>query len=506
MRSPKDLYPYQHKATTFLSHTAQSMLWLDMGLGKTVVTLTNVVQRQDLCQVYGTLVVAPLRVIQSVWRQEAKRWAHTKHLRFSLIHGSVRQRKLAFYQHADVYLVNYEGLKWLSEQMQLHYLSKGKTLPFNMIVFDEVSKLKNHTTVRHKALRKILPFIPYRIGLTGTPAANGYIDLFGQYLAVDSGARLGTTRSHFTQAFFKEKGWGVASRYEIFPGAETRIQELISDITLQMSAKDYLDLPPIIFNDIWVELPSRARILYEELEREMFATLDSGTEVEVFNPAALTCKCLQVANGALYTEVGGPWEAVHEAKLDALDDVLEEANGKPILGVYAFVHDAIRIQERHPATRLINSKLNENKLQVLLNEWDRGEVPLMIGHPDSLGHGLNLQHGSDTLVFMGLPWSLERYLQTIDRLAGGLRRHRSVIVHRILARDTTDVVVREVLKAKAVTQADLKAALNEYRHKKLGGSQSHQRTHPGADSTHSEPGLPLHGAPPFVAQHPILRT
>ena len=452
------------------------MLWLDMGLGKTAVALTNILERQDLLQVYGTLVVAPLRVIQTVWRQEARQWEHTKHLRFSLIHGKPDTRHRAFRVPADVYLVNYEGLKWLSEQLVHLYLSRGKYLPFNMMVFDEVSKLKDHTTQRHKALRDLLPFVPYRMGLTGTPASNGYLDLFGQFLAVDSGTRLGTSRRSFTERFFHETGWGVASRYEIDVGAETRIQELIGDITLQMSAEDYLKLPPIIFNDIWVDLPPKARAQYEKLERDMFIEMDSGTEVEVFNAAALTNKCLQASNGALYTSTGGPWEKLHEAKLEALEDIVEETSGKPLLVAYAFRHDASRIEDKFSETDHLSSKLGTWRTGQLIERWNAGRIPMLIGHPASMGHGLNLQKGSDTLVWFGLPWSLEQYQQTIDRLAGGLRRTRPVIVHRILARDTTDVAVLAALEAKATTQAGLKAALNEYRQQKGHPLPSHQRT------------------------------
>ena len=440
-----------------------------MGLGKTAVTLTNIVNRQDRCQVYGTLVVAPLRVIQTVWRQEASKWEHTKHLRFSLIHGKPNQRSLAFARNADVYLVNYEGLRWLSQQLVHHYLSKGRYLPFNQIIFDEVSKLKDHTTARHKALRDLLPFCPYRIGLTGTPAANGYWDLFGQFLAVDLGARLGTSRSDFAKQYFQEHGWGMGSRYEVYPGAEKRIQELIGDITLQMSAADYLELPPVMVNDVYIDLPSRARAQYEKLEREMFLELDSGTEVEVFNAAALTNKCLQAANGALYTRTGGPWEELHTAKLEAFDDIIEEAGGKPLLAAYSFRHDAKRIEDRYVNVEHLSSKLGTWRTTELIDRWNAGRVPMLMGHPASMGHGLNLQQGSDTLVWFGLPWSLELYQQTIDRLAGGLRRHRPVMVHRILARNTTDEAVKAALEAKATTQQDLKAALNEYRRRKTGG-------------------------------------
>lgn len=475
-RLRSDLHGYQNKALEFSLHHSQCALWLDMGLGKTAVALTNILQRQHMLQVYGTLVIAPLRVIQTVWRQEASKWEHTKGLRFSLIHGTPDVRRRAFAVPADVYLVNYEGIDWLSKQLVHHYLSRGKYLPFNMVVFDEVSRLKDHTTKRHKALRDLLPFIPYRMGLTGTPAANGYMDLFGQYLALDSGTRLGTSRTAFAERFFHQNGWGVGSRWEVNTGAEKRIEELIGDVTMQMSAQDYLELPPVVFNDIWVDLPTKARAQYEKLERDMFLELDSGQSIEVFNAAALTTKCLQAANGALYTSVGGPWEETHKAKLEALEEVIEEQAGKPLLLAYSFRHDAARIEKSFKGVEHISSKLGTLKTNELLTRWDRGRVPILQGHPASMGHGLNLQAGSDTLVWFGLPWSLELYQQTIDRLAGGLRRQRPITVHRILARDTTDEAVKMALEAKATTQEGLKTALNEYRKNKQGRPSNGPRT------------------------------
>lgn len=493
MRLYSQLYPYQQKAIQFSLEHPQGMLWLDMGLGKTAVALSAVAKRQDQIQVYAALVVAPLRVIQMVWRQEAANWVHTKHLRFSMIHGNPNQRERAFRVPADVYLVNYEGLRWLCERLEHVYLRQGRYLPFNMVIFDEVSKLKAHTTKRHAALRNVLPFIPYRLGLTGTPAANGYLDLFGQYLAVDSGVRLGTSKQTFTERFFHQSGWGVASKYEVDVGAEKAIEELIGDITMQMSAEDYLELPPVKINDIWVDLPEKARQQYDQLERDMFMELDSGTTVEVFNAAALTTKCLQAANGAAYAETGGPWDWLHDAKLDALGDIIEESAGKPLLVTYAFRHDAERIEKQYDGIHHISSRVSAPKMADLLEQWNRGQVPVLLGHPKSMGHGLNLQHGGDTLVMFGLPWSLEEYQQTIDRLAGGLRRRRPVIVHRILVRNTADEAVRLALERKATTQDGLKGALNEYRRQKTGQ---------GAPATVPTPSAAPSPSPPNVVTGP----
>jgi len=458
------------------------MLWLDMGLGKTIASLTNIVERQNLVQVYGTLVVAPLRVIQTVWRQEAAQWSHTKHLRFSVIHGAPDERVRAYQIPADVYLVNYEGLPWLCQQLIHTYLSRGRHLPFNQMIFDEISKLKDPMTSRHESIRSIVPFCPYRIGLTGTPAANGFMDLFGQYLVIDMGTRLGDVPSNFKEKYFNKNNWGMGSKYEVAIGAEDRIKAQIEGITMQMSAADYLDLPPIKFNDIWVDLPPKARAEYERLERDMFMELDSGAEVEVFNAASLINKCLQAANGAAYVETGGPWDRLHDAKLDALEDIVEEAAGKPLLLSYSFRHDAARIEKHLKGVHPINSKLGDAKINQLVEQWNAGKVPILLGHPASMGHGLNLQHGGDTIVMFGLPWSLEQYEQVINRLAGGLRRYRPIVVHRILARNTADEAVRLALAAKATTQDGLKVALNEYRREKTNPGQGYQKSHPGAEA------------------------
>jgi len=302
--------------------------------------------------------------------------------------------------------------------------------------------------------------------------------LFAQFLAVDSGVRLGTSRRGFCEKFFHETGWGVASRYEIDVGAETRIQELIGDMTLQMSAEDYLDLPPINFNDIWVDLPPKAQAQYEKLERDMFMEMDSGTEVEVFNAAALTIKCLQAASGLVYVETGGPSEYLHDAKLEALKDIVEEQSGQPLIVAYDFISNAKLLQETFKGTRWYSSKLKEKEAIDLEKQWNLQKVSMLLGHPKSFGHGLNLQLGSDTLVFYGSPWSLEQYLQTIDRIAGGLRRHRPVMIHRILARNTVDVAVLAALEAKATTQDGLKSALNEYRRAKSGLGPTRRKSHP----------------------------
>lgn len=438
-----------------------------MGLGKTVITLTAFRELQDRALVGRMLVIAPLRVCQTVWRQEAKRWGHLQDLRFSLIHGTPTQRHRAFRVPADVYLINYENLRWLSEQMQGLYLKRGKYMPFSsMVVYDEVSRLKHHTTKRHRALRKLLPYFRRRVGLTGTPASNGYDNLFGQFLAIDSGQRLGQSITAFRDRYMYFDGYGHFGRHRCRPGAEQQIHDQIEDITLQMDSADYLELPEILINDVDVPIVGELRTKYEQLEREMFLELDT-VNIEVFYAAALSMKCRQFTNGAMYLQSDSPeWVHVHDLKLDALAEVIEEAAGKPVLVAYLFKHDAERIQKRFPEAEILGSHLSTAKTIDLEQRWNLGEVPLLLGHPQSMGHGLNLQQGPCTdLVFFGLDWSLENYEQVIARLVRQGQRN-NIRVHRLLSEDTVDRLVAMSLNDKGQTQDGLKAAMNEYRRQK----------------------------------------
>ena len=445
------------------------MLWLDMGLGKTVVTLSAIVERLQTLDSYGVLIVAPLRVMQSVWRQEARKWAHTCDLRFSAITGNKDQRTRAAMMPSDVWLINYENLRWLADLWTQHYLSRGRYLPANMVVLDECTKMKNSTAERHAALRRLLPFVPYRVGLTGTPASNGYADLFGQYLAIDSGQRLGQTKTEFQRRFFRpENPMSPFARQVLTPGAADVIEELVQDITLQMSNTDYLTLPPVVLNVIELDLPAKRRLQYEQIEKEMFVALDSGIEVDIFNRASLTNRCLQFAQGAMYQAPGNPkWEPLHDVKLDALDDVVEEAAGKPVLVAIEFRHDAERILKRHPGMRWVDASMNATKFAETLDLWERGQLPGIIANPKSMAHGIDrLKDGPvDDLVWFGLTWSLDDYEQTIARLQRQ-GRTRPIRMHHLHMVDTVETAQRLALEAKAATQDGLKAALNEYRRNK----------------------------------------
>ena len=466
MLTPNLLHDYQKKAVNFQCSQPNTMLWLDMGLGKTVITLTTIAHLVKTQFLKGVLIVAPIRVIRLVWRQEAAKWEHTKHLQFSMVMGTKDQRTRALLRPADIYMTNYENLRWMSETLHTYFVSKGKDLPFTGIVWDEISKMKNSATDRVKATKKILDKFVWTTGLTGTPASNGYKDLHGQFLVVDRGLRLGTSKTAFRTRFYRKVGPYKEVAYE---DTETTIKGLIGDITLEMSAADYNPLPDLIVNNIEIEMPDNLRAKYDKMEKEFFLRMDSGTEVEMFNQASLTNKCLQFSNGAMYPVAGMPlWEPVHDLKLEALEDIIEDANGSPILCAYAYRSDAQRIMDKFKSIRPIN--LTECKTEKdLINamaRWKSGDCRLMIGHPASMGHGIDgLQDSGHILVWFGLNWSLDLYEQFNARV----RRQGQgapVMCHRILMRDTLDQAQALALDDKAQTQQGLRNAIKQYRQSK----------------------------------------
>jgi SNF2 family DNA or RNA helicase len=461
--TPNLLHDYQKRAVNHQCTRPHSMLWLDMGLGKTIVTLTSIAHLINTGFLRAVVIVAPIRVIRLVWRQEALKWEHTKHLRFSMMTGTRDQRTRALLRPADIWLINYENLGWMAEVLDTYFIAKGKPMPFNGVVWDEISKMKNSTTNRVKAVRKVLPAFDWTTGLTGTPASNGYKDLHGQFLVVDKGQRLGVSKTAFKTRFYKKAG---PYKEVPYPDTEETIKNLIGDITLEMSAEDYNKLPDLIVNNVEVEMPDEVRSKYEQMEREFFTVLDSGKELEVFNSAALTNKCLQFSNGAVYPVAGMPlWEPVHDAKLDALEEIIDEAQGSPVLCAYAYRSDAERIMQRFKSLDPINLTecKSEGSLTAAMARWKSGQCALMIGHPASMGHGIDgLQHAGRTLVWFGLNWSLDLY----DQFNARVRRQgqgASVVCHRIMCRDTLDQAQAIALNDKATTQAGLRAAVKQYR-------------------------------------------
>lgn len=465
MLTPNLLHDYQKRLSIFQCTHPHTMLWVDVGLGKTAVTLTSIAHLLAQRFLRAVIIVAPIRVCRLVWRQESSKWSHTKHLRFSMLTGTKDQRTRALMRPADVFLINHENLGWLAEVLHTYYISKKKPVPFNGLVWDEISKCKNSTTQRVRSTMKIIEHFDWITGLTGTPASNGYQDLHGQYLVVDGGKRLGTSKTKFMTEWYRKPA--EDSRKVIpYKDTEDRIKQLIGDITIEMSAADYNPLPDLIVNDIEVDLPDSLRMRYDAMERDFFLRLDSGREKEVFNQASLTNACLQFSNGAVYPIAGLPlWEPLHDLKLDALEELIDEANGQQILCSYAYRSDAERIMKRFASISPIN--LTECKSEAALNNamsrWANGDCRLMIGHPASMGHGIDgLQRRGHILVWFGLTWSLDLY----EQFNGRVRRQGQgvpVICHRIVTRDTMDQAQATALSSKASTQDSLRKAVNEYR-------------------------------------------
>jgi SNF2 family DNA or RNA helicase len=479
---PEQLYDYQKECVWHQLNHPDSMLWLQMGLGKTIVTLTTIIERMRAGLVKKTLIFGPLRVIQAVWAREARKWEHTKRLRFSVIHGTREKRERALFADADIYLINYEAMNWLAQQLDHYYISQDKPLPFEMVVYDEVSKLKNSTTLRIAGgnrdrkdkkgneykikvtgWRKMINLFKFRTGLTGTPASNGYLDLHGQFLAVDGGQRLGEYVTHYKDNYFMSdyNGW----KYTPTELGKQWIEKKVSDITIKMDTKDYLDLPESKTINLMVDLPPVARKAYDEVEKDMFTLLDSGKEIEVFSRSSVSNKCLQFANGSPYlSPESKEFEKLHDAKLDALESVLEEAAGSPVLCSYSFKADAERIMKKFKKYAPVNLTAEPSKnTEKIIDRWNQGRIKLLIGHPLSMGHGVDgLQDGGSIIVWFGVNWSLELYDQMNGRLDRNGQKH-SVSIIRILCRDTVDLAVVDAIERKTDDQEGLKSALQRYR-------------------------------------------
>ncbi len=393
MLTPADFKDYQRAAALHQLYWEQSMIWLQMSLGKTVITLTTIVDRMAAGLVQKTLIFGPLRVVHSVWPTEALKWSHTRHLRCSVMAGSSSDRLRAMFADADIFLINYENMNWLARELDHYYLSQGKPLPFQFVVYDEVSKVKNSTSKRMgggktdrrdragniykihlTGWRTIIPHIRFATGLTGTPASNGYIDLHGQYLAVDKGVRLGEHITTYKEQYF-------TSDYNSWKWTPTHlgqkwIEEAISDITIKMDACDYLDMPDLNIENMLVDMPEEAYRNYKEMEKTMFTELDNGRELEVFSKSSVSNKCLQICNGSAYyaKQDNVQYEILHDAKLDALDEILEEAAGQPVLVGYSFVADAERIEKRFKKYKPVNMTKTDAKLtRSVIDKWNAGK-------------------------------------------------------------------------------------------------------------------------------------
>ena len=447
-------HEYQSYCIDYIKTHPVSALLLDMGLGKTVITLTAI---QDLVvdelAVTKVLVVAPLRVARDTWPQEVKKWDHLKNLSVSVVVGDKATRIAALNHRAIVYVINREMVGWLVD----YYQSNGLKWDFDMAVLDELSSFKNWKSQRFRALKKIRPMVKRMVGLTGTPTSNGLMDLWAEIGILDQGQRLGRFIGRYREAYFRPAAMnpqtGIVFRYEPREGAEEMIYNRISDISISMKAKDYLHMPDCIYNTVPVQMDSRERQLYDKMAKDLLLHLEDG-DIDAANAAALSNKLLQMSNGAVYDEEGRVRE-IHNHKLEALEDLIEAANGQNVLIAYWFKHDRDRIMKY---LKDCGYDPREMKSSEDINDWNKGEVPVALIHPASAGHGLNIQSGGHILIWFGLTWSLELYQQTNARL---WRQGQSevVTIHHIITEDTVDENVMKALESKDATQERLISAV-----------------------------------------------
>ena len=439
-------HEYQRYATEYIETHPVAAVLLDMGLGKTSITLTALNNLLfDSFEVRRVLVIAPLRVARNTWGVEIEKWDHLDGLHYSVAVGTETERLSALKKQADIYLINRENVQWLISE-------SGIPFDFDMVVIDELSSFKNHQTKRFKALMKVRPKVKRIVGLTGTPSSNGLMDLWAEFRLLDMGERLGRFIGQYRTSYFrpdKQNGQVVFS-YKPLPGAEKQIYSRISDITISMKSTDHLRMPELINSRYTVYLSEKENSRYADLKEELVLQLPDG-EVTAANAASLSGKLSQMANGAVYTDAGET-VAVHERKLDALEDIIEAANGKPVLVAYWFRHDLERITERLQKLKIPYARLDTSGS---IRKWNAGEIPVALIHPASAGHGLNLQSGGNTLVWFGLTWSLELYQQTVARLWRQGQESETVVVQHIITKGTIDERIMKALSEKDTTQAAL---------------------------------------------------
>lgn len=433
---------YQLRAIQFIKDHLSAGLLLDMGLGKTVITLTAIADMMEELEVYRVLVIAPLRVAEDTWSRESDKWDHLNYLKISKILGPAKDREAALKAKADIYVINRENVVWLCDYLTEHKIR----WPFDCLVIDELSSFKNSQAKRFKAIRKELPFINRVIGLTGTPAANSLMDLWAEVYLLDRGARLGKTLTAYRGNWFRP-GYGcghIVYKWEPRKGALEAITKRIADITVSMKAEDYLALPDKIETTISVKLDDKALATYQKMERDCLLDLE-GTEITAMDAAAVMSKLLQLSNGFIYTE---QHEAVriHTAKLEALEEIVEAAES-PVLVFYSFQADKDAILEKFPQARLLQNDKD-------IKDWNDEKIDLLLAHPASAGFGLNLQDGGHIMAWYGLPWSLEQYLQAVARLQRQGQRY-PVMVYHIIAAGTVDEQVAQSLTRKDMTQSAL---------------------------------------------------
>lgn len=439
-------HEYQRYAAEYIEGHDIAAILLECGLGKTSITLTAINSLMfDSFDVHKVLVIAPIRVAKMSWPDEIEKWDHLSYLRYSVAVGTETERLAALKAEADICLINRENVQWLIEK-------SGLPFDYDMVVVDELSSFKNHQVKRFKALMKVRPKVKRIVGLTGTPSSNGLMDLFAEFKLLDMGERLGRFIGQYRQNYFMpdKRNGPVIYSYRLLPDAEQWIYDRISDITISMKSADHLKMPELVNSRYLVHMDETEKRQYEALKQELVLQLPEG-EITAANAASLTGKLLQMADGAIYSDDGGV-QKIHDRKLDALEDIIEAANGKPVLVAYWFRHDLMRIMERLAEKKIIFEKLNSDSS---IRKWNAGEISVALIHPASAGHGLNLQGGGSCLVWFGLTWSLELYQQTVARLWRQGQQSGTVVVQHILTAQTVDERVMKALEQKDGMQSAL---------------------------------------------------
>ena len=436
-----ELHGYQKYAVKFIAEHPQSAVLLDCGCGKTVIALTAI---REL-EAKKVLVICPIRVAQ-VWADEIQKWEHLRGLKYSIAVGNAEERRAALEREADIHIINRDVISWLVSNVKWKW---------DMVVIDELSSFKNSQTKRFKSLMRVRPYVKRIVGLTGTPSSNGLMDLWSEYRLIDFGQRLGRFIGQYRQKYFQpDKTNGViVYSYKPLPGAEKRIYEKIKDITISMRSTELLRMPELISVPYEVKLSAGEREAYNTLKRELVL----GDDITASNAAALSVKLSQMANGAVYDDSGKVKE-IHKRKVDALEDIIEAQCGKPLLVAYWFKHDLERITERLNGLGIAWERINSTEA---ITRWNAGEIPVGLIHPASAGHGINLQAGGNTLVWFGLTWSLELYIQTNARLWRQGQKSGTVVVMHIITKGTIDEEMLKALARKEVTQDGLMEAVKK---------------------------------------------
>lgn len=439
-------HEYQRFVIDYIKKNPIAAVFLDMGLGKTSITLTALNDLLfDSFDVHRILVVAPLRVARNTWSSEIRKWEHLQDLQYSIVVGTEKERMSALEKKADIYIINRENVQWLVEK-------SGKKFDYDMVVVDELSSFKNHEAKRFRAFMKVRPKVKRIVGLTGTPSSNGLMDLFAEFKLLDMGERLGRFIGAYRANFFRpdKMNGPIVYSYKPIPGAESMIYNRISDITISMKATDYLKMPELISSRYEVQMDDKEKQKYEEFKKDLVLEIEDG-EITAANAASLSGKLSQMANGAVYSDDLSVMQ-IHDRKLDALEDIIEAANGKSVLVAYWFKNDLTRITERLRKLNVIYQKLDSDES---ICKWNAKELQVGLIHPASAGHGLNLQSGGSTMVWFGLTWSLELYQQTVARLWRQGQTENTVVIQHIVTAGTIDERILKALEQKDNTQSAL---------------------------------------------------